>query len=364
MGSRILFLGAPNERPKWWWWSFIAIACLIGLVIPSFTGWDVHLDLSIIFIFGMLALSMGFLWGFGGMLSFGQTAFFGLGGYTYAVWSLNLDETTFGMVLAVILPMVAALILGYFMIYGRISAIYFTVITLVVTIVLEKAIRATSDERFVIGDVWLRGQNGISTVPDLKIPWESGETFFVTGVYYISFVLMVLAYIGLRLLLTTHFGRVLMSIRENERRAGLLGYDSRRYKLLAFVLAGGLAGLAGGMYGVWGNFVAPEMMNLNSAASVVIYVIVGGKATLIGPLVGTGIVQVLTAWLGTAGVGQVNLILGLVMIAFVMIFPQGVLPTLAIAVTWVLRRIRAAVAPGLGRASPVPGSELSAGERP
>ncbi|MEQ8652712.1 MAG: branched-chain amino acid ABC transporter permease [Kiloniellales bacterium] len=346
MWSMIVLFGAPNAMPKWWWWCFVGLASLVGLIIPSFTGWDVHLDLSIIFIFGMLALSMGFLWGFGGMLSFGQTAFFGLGGYTYAVWGLNFEETTFAMTLAVALPMVVALVLGYFMIYGRISAIYFTVITLVVTIVLEKAIRATSDERFVIGDVWLRGQNGISTVPDLQIPWDPGETFFVTGVYYVAFILMVLSYVGLRLLLTTPFGRVLVGIRENERRSALLGYDARRYKLMAFVLAGGLAGLSGGMYGVWGNFVAPEMMNLNSAASVVIYVIVGGKATLIGPLVGTGIVQVLTAWLGTAGVGQVNLILGLVMIAFVMIFPQGVLPSIGLAILYCLRRVRGAARGG------------------
>lgn len=351
MGGDIMFLGPAHKAPRWWWWSFIGLGSIVGAVIPLFTGWDVHLNLSIIFIFGMLALSMGFLWGFGGMLSFGQTAFFGLGGYTYAVWGLNFHETTFGMALAILLPMIFAAVLGYFMIYGRISAIYLTVITLVVTIVLEKAIRATSDERFVIGDVWLRGQNGISTVPDLQIPWNPDETLFVTGVYYVALVFMVLAYIGLRLLLTTHFGRVLMSIRENERRAALLGYDSRRYKLMAFILAGGLAGLAGGMYGVWGNFVAPEMMNLNAAASVVIYVIVGGKSTLIGPLVGTGIVQTLTAWLGTAGVGQVNLILGLVMIAFVMIFPQGVLPTLGMALSYGLGRMRAGSPVGRGRST-------------
>jgi ABC-type branched-subunit amino acid transport system permease subunit len=294
-------------------------------------------------------------------LSFGQTAFFGLGGYTYAVWSMNFGETTSAMVLAVLLPMAFAAVLGFFMIYGRISDIFFTVITLVVTIVLERAIRATSDESFVIGTVWLRGQNGISTVPDLQVPWNPDETLFVTGVYYVAFVMMLLAYVGLRMLLTTHFGRVLISIRENERRASLLGYDSRKYKFMAFVLAGGLAGLAGAMYGVWGNFVAPEMMNLNSAASVVIYVIVGGKATLIGPLVGTAIVQHLTAWLGTAGVGQVNLILGLVMIAFVMVFPQGVLPTLGTAVSYLMGRH---AAKPFSKAGPIriTGDHLRAGE--
>ena len=313
------------------------MAVAIGLLIPRFTEIDVHLDLSIIFIFAILALSMGYLWGFVGMLSFGQTVFFGLGGYTYAVWSLNYNETTFGMILAIFIPVLAAAALGYFMIYGRISSIYFTVTTLVVTIVLEKAVRATSDEKFKIGDVMLRGQNGISTVPDLQVPWNHHDTLFLTGVYYLAFVLMVLSYIGLRLLLTTHFGRVLVSIRENEHRAELLGYDTRRYRLLAFMISGGIAGLAGGLYAVWGNFVAPEMMNLSSAANIVMYVIVGGKSTLLGPMVGTAIVQHATSWLGTAGVGQVTLVLGSVLIIFVMVFPRGVLPSLGTAVTYLLQ---------------------------
>jgi branched-chain amino acid transport system permease protein len=79
------------------------------------------------------------------------------------------------------------------------------------------------------------------------------------------------------------------------------------------------------------------MMNLSSAASLVMYVIVGGKSTLIGPLVGTGIVQQATNWLGTAGLGQVNLILGGVMIIFVMVFPRGVLPSLGTALTYLLQ---------------------------
>lgn len=340
MRSFSFFLRDPvSQWPKPLWWVLVGLGVTAGLLFPLFTDVYVHLNYSIIFIFAMLALSMGFLWGYGGMLSFGQTAFFGLGGYSYAVYSLNFGDTTSAMLLAVALPMLFASILGYFMIYGRISDIYFTITTLVVTIVLEKAVRATSDESFVIGDVWLRGQNGISTVPDLQIPWNPDETLFLTGVYYVAFVMLILSYIGLRLLLTTRFGRVLVSIRENERRSNLLGYDVRRYRLAAFVLCSGLAGLAGGMYSVWGNFIAPEVMNLNAAASVVMYVIVGGKATLIGPMVGTGIVMQTTNWLGSAGLGQINLILGLVMISFVMLFPQGILPSIGMALVRLVKLV-------------------------
>ena len=185
----------------------------------------------------------------------------------------------------------------------------------------------------------LNGQNGIPTVPSLQVPW-SGQELDTAGVFRLAVVLLILIYVGLRLLLTSHFGRVLVGIRENERRIELLGYDSRRYKLAAFVLAGGIAGLSGALYGIWGNFVAPEMFNLNQAAQVVIWVIVGGKSTLIGPIVGTAVIQYATAWLGTQGVGQVSLILGLVLMVFVLVFQQGLLPTVGLVLGLARDRMR------------------------
>jgi len=131
---------------------------------------------------------------------------------------------------------------------------------------------------------------------------------------------------------------VIVGIRENERRMELLGYDTRRYKLAAFVLAGGIAAVSGVLYAIWGNFVAPEMFNLNQAAQVVIWVIVGGRSTLIGPIFGTGLVQYLSNWLGTVGVGQVTLVLGIVLMAFVLVFPRGLLPTIGDALDFLRGR--------------------------
>ncbi|MGD9536590.1 MAG: branched-chain amino acid ABC transporter permease [Alphaproteobacteria bacterium] len=330
MASHILGLGSPSQRPPLWWWGFAALFTVFLLTIP------LHMDIAELYsitnylVLALLALSMSFLWGYGGMLSFGQTAFFGLGGYTYAVMALNLGETTGAMAVAIVLPMIFAAILGYFMIYGRISDIYFSVITLVVTLILEKGIRATSGDQYVIGKVRLNGQNGIPTTPSLQVPWNRTVTLEIEDVYYLAAVLLVLTYIGLRLLLVTRFGRILVSLRENERRSELLGYDTRRYKWFAFIIAAGVAGLGGAMWGVWGNFVGPNMFNLGQAAQVVIWVIVGGKSTLIGPIGGTVAVQYLTDWLGTQGVGQVTLVLGIVLMVMVMLFQQGLLPTLGL----------------------------------
>jgi ABC-type branched-subunit amino acid transport system permease subunit len=326
--------------PRWWWWLFIVILAAALALTPSFTDPAFQLEVSIIFVFALLALSMSFLWGYSGILSFGQTIFFGLGGYAYAILSLNFGTTLWPFAAAIVLPMVFAAILGFFIIYGRISDIYLSVITLVVTLIFEKTIRSTSGPEYVIGTVRLNGQNGIPSIPGLQLPWDMSNQFSIDGVFYLAGAAALIVYVGLRLLLLTPFGRIIVGIRESEQRMELMGYDSRRYKLATFVLAAGIAALSGALYAVWGNFVAPEMFNLNQAAQVVIWVIVGGRSTLIGPVIATGLVQYFSNWLGTVNVGQVTVVLGAVLLIFVLIFPRGLLPTLGALLMRVARRSR------------------------
>lgn len=343
MPAPIIGLVPAASRPRWWWWAAIALGTAIMLSVPQYADLAALFNISVILLLAILALSMSFLWGFCGMLSFGQTAFFGLGGYTYAVLSLNFGETTGAFVAALIVPALFAAAVGYFMIYGRISGMYFAVITLVVTLMLDKGIRATSGVQYVIGDVRLNGQNGIPGIPSIQVPWNPDVTLFLDGVYYLCLVFLILVYIGLRLVLVTQFGRVLIGIRENERRVELLGYDTRIYKLLAFVLAGAVAGLAGALYAVWNNFVAPEMFNLSQAAQVVVWVMVGGKSTLIGPIFGTAVVVYLANRLGIANVGQVTVVLGAVLMILVLVLPQGLVPSVGLVLgccrDWLGRRL-------------------------
>jgi branched-chain amino acid transport system permease protein len=285
------------------------------------------LNLALICTLAVLALSMSFLWGYAGILSFGQTLYFGLGGYAFAIIAMNYEISLSAFFLALIIPVLMGAILGYFMIYGRISDIYLSVMTLVMTLIFEKAIRATSGPEYVIGSVRLNGQNGIPNVPGLQLPWQE-EALGIDGIFYLSAILMVLVYIGLRALLGSSFGRILVGIRENETRMQLLGYDTRRYKLMAFVLCAAIAGLAGVLLALWGNFVSPEMFSLSQAAQVVIWVIVGGRSTLVGPILGVAFTQSLQTWLGTNGVGQVSLIQGFILIMVVLALPSGLLPSL------------------------------------
>lgn len=323
------FAADAATPPRWWWWLFVAALAFALVAAPQFTDVSLQLDLSIIFVLALLALSMSFLWGYVGILSFGQTIFFGLGGYSYAILALNAGTTLWPFAAAILLPMIFAGIFGYFVIYGRISDIYLSVISLVVTLIFEKSIRSTSGPEYVIGKVRLNGQNGIPGVPGLQLPWDSSTPLSIDGVFYLAGAAALLVYVGLRLALLTSFGRIIVGIRENETRMELLGYDSRIYKLTAFVLAAGIAALSGALYAVWGNFVAPEMFNLNQAAQVVIWVIVGGRSTLIGPVIATGLVQYFSNWLGTVSIGQVTLVLGFVLLLFVLVFPRGLVPSLA-----------------------------------
>jgi branched-chain amino acid transport system permease protein len=332
------FSSTAARPPRAAWWLAIALVAIAVIATPYYADLALQLDLSIIFVFALLALSMGFLWGYAGILSFGQTIFFGLGGYAYAILALNTGMTGLSFLGALLVPVAFAALLGYFMIYGRISDIYLSVITLVVTLIFEKSIRSTSGPEYVIGSVRLNGQNGIPGVPSLALPWLDGAPLSIEAVFYLTAGAMLLVYVGLRLLLTTRFGRVIVGIRENERRMELLGYDTRRYKLAVFVLAAAVAALSGVLYALWGNFVAPEMFNLNQAAQVVIWVIVGGRSTLIGPIFGTGVVQYMSNWLGTVGVGQVTLVLGVVLMVFVVVFPRGLLPTIGDALGLLGRR--------------------------
>jgi len=325
------------EPPRWWWWASVVLVTIVLMVLPSYLRISQINGISKLFPLGLLAVSMGFMWGFAGMLSFGQTAFFGLGGYVYAVLALYSGHTGWPLAVAIVLPMLFALLLGYFMIYGRISDIYFSVVTLVVTLILEKAIRSTSGDQYTVLGVRLNGQNGIPTVPSLQIPIEFKTELH--AIFYLAAGLLVLVYVGLRLLLTTKFGRALGGIRENPRRMELLGYDVRRYRLGVFVLCSGIAALAGVLRAVWGNYVGPQMFDLNQAGQVVIWVIVGGRSTLLGPIVGAAGVQYLAAWLGTQAVGQISLILGLLLMLTVLLFSQGLVPSVALAFAYARGRL-------------------------
>ena len=302
----------------------VGIAMLLG--VPEFVSLFGIVQMTVFVAIAMYALSQGFLWGYGGIMCFGQASFLGLGAYAYAIGSIDLGDTTWALLLGIVVPAGFAALLGYFMFYGRISDAYIGVITLTVSVILFQLVNSTSGPQYHIGQAELGGFNGIPSVPSLNVPGDVSNVLSPAGIWYVSMSLLILVYVLLRFLLVTRFGRVVVAIRENETRAMLLGYDARLYKLLTFVISAAIAGLAGCIYDNWGTFISPTIFGLPMSAEVIIFVLVGGLGTLIGPILGGVALQYLMNLAGGQHLVDPNLGLGIVLVAFVLLVPQGVVP--------------------------------------
>lgn len=305
---------------------------LVGLVV-TFAGPHVFqlftiINLTTAIALAILALSLGLIWGYGGILCFGQTTFFGLGAYAYTIAAINFGGTTWAILVAVLVAAAFAAVLGYFMFYGRVSDVYLGVITLTVSLILYRFVNQTAGEQWNIGDAPLGGFNGIPATPILNWPGRPGDQLAPENIFSLTVGLLLIAYFACKILLATRFGRIIVAIRENETRAELLGYDVRLYKLALFMVGGALAALSGLLFAN-SVFVSPTMFSLPVSGQIIIWVIIGGLGTLIGPLIGCILMQVLTNQLGTLnqvkGFAWVdpNLVLGLLLVIFVLLVPRG-----------------------------------------
>lgn len=310
----------------------LAIIAALGLVLafglPYLVEVFVLVELTAYVVLAILALSLALVWGYAGILCFGQSVFFGLGGYAYAIGVLNVGESTLPIMLGIALPMLFAAGLGYFLFYGRVSDIYLGVITLCVSLIAYNLVNSMSGSEYVIGSAPIGGHNGIPGVPVINVPGEPGRTLGFEHVYTLSLIVLVCVYIGLRLLLSSQFGRVVVSIRENELRAELLGYDARLIKLIVFVIGAGIAGIAGVLHVNWGSFIGPTVFGILFSAQIIIWIMVGGLGTLAGAAFGAVLVQWLTTWLGTSKVADPNIVLGVIFILLVLLVPKGIQPML------------------------------------
>lgn len=307
---------------------FVLTALVLMLVIPMLVEPFALIDLTLYMSLSILALSLAFVWGFGGILSLGQAVFFGIGGYAYAIAALNMGDTTLPFVIGLVLPMLFALALGYFMFWGRISDVYLAVITLTVSLIFFLIVNSMSGLGNKIGSVAIGGYNGIPGIPPLNVPFNPASMLSFEAMYYVTAVFALLSYALLRWVLTTRFGKVLVATKENEMRAELLGYDSRKFKLAAYVIGAGLAGLSGLLYAIWGGLINPDVFGMAFSAQVIVWVLFGGLGTLVGPVVGAILIQMLVFWLGKVKLADANIVLGALFILFVLLIPAGILPML------------------------------------
>jgi len=293
-----------------------------------------------------MALGLCLLWGYGGMLSFGQTFFFGIGGYSYGVLATNFGGggmTLVALLLALLLAALTAVILGYFMIWGRIGGVFFGIVTLSATLVLAFFLGQTAGPEWRIGNARLNGFNGMKGMDPLTIPWFGDSQIYFEGTYlfYLVVALIVLVYLALRILVNSRFGNVMVAIREDPQRAELLGYDVRKYQLVTFVIGSALAALSGVMYTSWGQFIAPSSIGLPAAAMPIVWVAFSGRSDITAVLIGSFFILYFFQMITMHSQQAALVLMGTMMLATVMITPQGFVVNVTRAIGHFVQRRKA-----------------------
>jgi branched-chain amino acid transport system permease protein len=312
-------------------WSLFAIVVVAAACYPlTADGYTVG-NTVYFFNWTFMALGLSLIWGYGGSLSFGQTAFFGIAGYSYGILTINVGSaygfTIAALIIAVALAALFAVLLGYFLFFGRISGVFLGIVTLSVTLVLERFMAQTAGPEWRVGTARLNGFNGMSGMPPLTIPWFGGDLVLFPDIqlYYLVLALLVVVYLGLRVLVNSRFGNVLVAIRENPERAEMLGYDVRKYQLGAFVIGAALAGLSGVLYTAWGQYITPSSMGITAAALPIVWVAVGGRSDLTATLVGTLVVLAGFQALTIYGSQYALVVMGVLLVATVLAAPRGLI---------------------------------------
>jgi branched-chain amino acid transport system permease protein len=284
------------------------------LVLPEF--W--RRFLTEILIWGLLAMSSDLLIGYTGMISFGHSAFFGLGMYGAAAALLLFDPPN--LWLALVFGLIAAAAVATFVAYfsTRLRDIYFAITTLIFSQIF-----------YVIIFTWTAvtgGENGLNFErPNLSVAWVFSRPFTSTTLHWFVLAVVAGSYLLLRRITQSPFGMVLQSIRENEARTRAIGYAVERYKIVSVMLSGLFAGLAGVLYALQNQFAAPDFVFFLVSGETVIYNVIGGIGTLVGPIVGAGFFLLLREGLSRFLTQYYLIPVGVIFIAMVIFLPQGLL---------------------------------------
>ncbi len=315
-----------GHGPKFW--GLFAVGLGLALAYPFFAdSYDVG-NFAYFFIWLFMALGLCLMWGYGGIMSFGQTFFFGVSGYAYGVIAIDLGGkgfTTFeALAASVLLAAGVAAVLGYFLIWGRVGGVFFGIVTLAATLVLAFFLGQTAGPEWRIGRARLNGFNGMKGMKALNIPW-GGHTlvFDGTALYFLLIGLLLVVYFGLRMLVNSRFGNVVVAIREDEQRAELLGYDVRKYRLAIFCIGSALAGLSGALYTAWGQYITPASIGLPAAAMPIVWVSFSGRRELTATLLGSFAFLFAYQWLTVYSQQAALVLTGLLLLLTVMFVPEG-----------------------------------------
>jgi branched-chain amino acid transport system permease protein len=298
--------------------AILLLAAVLGLAVFPFLSDEFYLDLfTHIMVLGIFAMSLDLLIGYTGLVSFGHAAFFGISGYLLAIVTPESEAVTLWYSLPVCLAgaALAALVIGWFSV--RTSGVYFIMITLA----FAQMAFYYFNENNALG-----GSDGIFIFSKPVVGFGSFQILDLedpTTVYYAVLASLVGCYLLLSTILRAPFGRVIQAIRVNEHRTRALGYNTRRYKLVAFVIAGTLAGFAGYLEAVATGIVSPGHLSWHQSGLALILVILGGMGTLYGPVLGAFVLVLLHDQVQDVTIHW-QLVQGVFVIMVVLFLPHGV----------------------------------------
>ena len=280
---------APAALPAPLWRRHaIALVIFAVLAVVPFI-WPERYVLSLVgraMIFGIAALSLDLILGYGAMVSFGHAAFLGLGGYAVAILSTHgIDEAAISFPVAMLVGAAFALVTGAISLKTR--GVYFIMITLAFG---QMAFFTATSLAAYGGDDGLRMFSRSDVFGTRLLRNETSFYFVVLGV-------LLGVYLLLRAIVGSRFGRVLRGAKENERRMRALGFDPFRYRLVAYVIAGAICSLAGALFVNLSLFVSPSYMSWQRSGDMIAMVVAGGLGTLNGSIIGAIGVIVIEEWL-------------------------------------------------------------------
>ena len=300
-----------------YWTGFCIILALLivaPLVLPEF--W--RRFVTEILIWGLLAMSSDILIGYTGIISFGHSVFFGLGMYCAAAALLTVKPPNLWIALLYGLAGAAAVATFVALFATRLREIYFSITTLVFSQIFYVVIFTWTE---VTG-----GENGLAfSQPLLSIPGIWSARFTPVTLHWFVLAVVTISFLMLRRVTQSPFGMVLQAIHENEPRARAIGYSIERYKIVAVMLSGIFAGLAGVLYAIQNKFAAPDFVFFLVSGEVVIFNVMGGVGTLVGPLAGAAFFLLLREGFSRYFTEYYLIPVGIIFTAMVIFMPQGLL---------------------------------------
>jgi branched-chain amino acid transport system permease protein len=309
-----------NARRRLPWGVLVLIAALFVPAAGSRFYTFVATDVAILALF---AVSLNLLLGYTGLVSFGHAAYFGIGAYTTGILMKKLAVPfVIAFPAAGVGAALFALVFGFFCV--RLTKIYFAMLTLAFAQIVWAICFKWND---VTG-----GEQGMPEIPYPDLAWMEKlplvNTLRTSDHFYLVTVVLVATCLWLlRRVVGSPFGRILTTIRENPERAEFIGVNVRRYELVAFVIAGAFAGLAGGLFGIFNRGVFPDFAYWPKSSEVLIMTILGGMGHFYGPAVGALVLLVLNQQI-TSYTQYWPFILGSILIVLLFVFPGGIVGAL------------------------------------